>query len=552
MLTVIRVGLPCLLVAVLFPADSPNPTSGGLLRVALRAEPKTFNPIIAMDAPSRDVIRRLHADLITIDRVTQKTVPALAESWKLDGLRYTLKLRRGVRFSDGAPFTASDVTFSFAVYLDEKVNSPQRDLLIVEGKPIAVRELDPFTVSVTLPAPYAAAERLFDSIAMLPKHKLEVAWKAGKLRESWRINTKPSEMVGLGPYRLREYRPGEVVLIERNPFYWKANHPYLDGIEFRVLADEDLQLARFQSGELDLLNRLTPKAVAMLQAQSEVKLADLGPGLEYNFLCFNLTPGNPKIGWFGRREFREALSLAVDRQSMARLVFQNRATPIWGHVSPGNQLWHSNTIPHPARSLSSAKAKLSAAGFHWTSSGALLDSEQKPVGFSILVSSSSAERQKMAAILQDDFKQLGIAVTVATLEFRTLLDRVLKTRQFDTTLLGLGGGDADPNPEMGVWLSSGSMHLWNPEQKRPATDWESEIDPLMKRQMVTVDYQARRRIYDRVQEIVAKEQPMIFLVSPNVVIASRRRLGGFKPAILDHQTLWNSDELFVPKESRRP
>ena len=154
--------------------------------------------------------------------------------------------------------------------------------------------------------------------------------------------------------------------------------------------------------------------------------------------------------------------------------------------------------------------------------------------------------------MQDDFKQLGISVTVVTLEFRTLLDHVLKTRKFDATLLGLGGGDADPNPEMGVWLSSGSMHLWNPEQKMPGTKWESEIDLLMKRQMLTVNYRDRRRLYDQVQEIVAREQPMIFLVSPNVVVSSKKRLGNFKPAILDHQTLWNADELFIPKDSRRP
>ena len=552
MLLVLCTVLPFLFWTALLSAESPRPTSGGVLHVALRTDPKTFNPIIAMDAPSRDVIWRLHSDLISINRVTQKTVPALCESWKLEGFRYILKLRHGVRFSDGAPFTASDVVFSFAVYLDEKVNSPQRDLLIFDSKSIEVKELDPFTVAVTLPAPYAAAERLFDSIAMLPKHKLETAWKAGKLRESWRVNTNPAEIVGLGPYRLREYRPGEAVLLERNPFYWKVNLPYLDGIEFRVLADEDLQLARFQSGELDILNRLSPKAVSMLQSQPEVNLADLGPGLEYNFLCFNLAPDNPKIGWFGRREFREALSLAVDRHSITKLVFQNRATPIWGHVSPGNHLWHSAAIPQPARSLIAAKAKLSAAGFHWTGLGVLVDAAQLPVQFSILVSSSSSERQKMAAILQDDFKQLGISVTVVTLEFRTLLDRVLKTRKFDATLLGLGGGDADPNPEMGVWLSSGSMHLWNPEQKMPGTKWESEIDILMKRQMLTVNYRERRRLYDQVQEIVAREQPMIFLVSPNVVVSSKKRLGNFKPAILDHQTLWNADELFIPKDARRP
>ena len=527
-----------------------HPVRGGILHVALRAESKTLNPVTALDAPSRDVLRRLHADLITIDRGTQKTVPGLAESWTESATRYVLKLRHGVRFSDGAPFTADDVLFSFAVYLDANVRSPQRDLLMIEEQPIRVNKLDAHTVEFLLPQPYAAAERLFDSIAMLPKHKLESIWKAGKLREAWPLSTPPPEVVGLGPFRLKEYKPGELILLERNPYYWKGGGelPYLDGIEFRLLADEDLQLARFASGGLDVLNRLSPKAVSFLE-EHKASVTDLGASLEYNFLSLNLSPGSPRIEWFGQLEFREALSLAVDREAMARLVFRSRATPIWGHVSPGNRLWYSNQVSHPARSVESAKARLKAAGFHWNPSGALLDRTGRPVQFSILVSASSNERKQMATLLQDDFKQLGITVTIAMLEFRAVLDRVLKTREFDTCLMGLGGGDADPNPEMGVWLSSGAMHLWNPGQKQPATAWEAEIDRLMRRQMVELDPAARKKEYDRVQAIVAAEKPMIFLVSPNVVVAQRGTLGNFYPAILDHQTLWNVEELYFRSSS---
>lgn len=532
----------CILSAVQLPSA---PAPGGVLHVALRAEPKTFNPVTALDAPSRDVLRRLHADLITIDRATQKTVPSLAESWTAKGNTFTLKLRKNVHFSDGAPFTADDVLFSFAVYSDEKVKSPQRDLLTIAGQPIAVKKLDQHTVVFTLPAPYAAAERLFDSIAILPKHRLEAAWKSGALGDAWKLNTAPADIIGLGPFRLKEYRPGEAVRLERNPYYWKTNRPYLDGVEFHLLPDEDLQLARFLSGSLHLLNRVSPKAAATIQRNDKVQLTDLGPGLEYNFLAFNLSPASPKLAWFARREFREAISLATDRQSMADLVFQRRATPIWGHVSPGNKLWFSKTLPHPARNIEQARARLQSAGFRWNSTGSLTDPSGAPVSFSILVSTSSQERQQMAVLLQADCKQLGIPVTITPLEFRALLDRVLNTRQFDTVLLGLGGGDADPNPEMGVWQSSGAMHLWNPNQKSPATPWEAELDTLMQRQMVTTNHAERYRLYSRVQEIVATEQPMIFLVSPNVVVARSLAVGNFRPAILDHQTLWTIDELYL-------
>jgi peptide/nickel transport system substrate-binding protein len=194
---------------------------------------------------------------------------------------------------------------------------------------------------------------------------------------------------------------------------------------------------------------------------------------------------------------------------------------------------------------------LKASGFQWNAAGRLVDASGKTVEFSLLVSTSSPERMQMAAMLQADFDQLGIAVVIAPLEFRSVLDRVLNTRQFDTVLMGLGGGDADPTPEMNVWLSSGGTHMWNPNQTQPATSWEAEIDKLMNRQMTTLDYAERRKLYDRVQEIVAQQSPMIFLVSPNVVVAQRGTVGNFRPAVLDHFTLWNAAELFFRKGSSK-
>jgi peptide/nickel transport system substrate-binding protein len=515
--------------------------------------------VIAVDAPSRDVLRRLNADLITINRFTQKTEPALAESWtrSADGTKYVLKLRKGVRFSDGAPFTADDVVFSWSVYLDEQIHSPQRDLLIVNDQPIRAAKIEDYAVEFTLPQPYAAAERLFDSVAMLPRHRLEAVWKSGKLGGAWTVNTPASDIVGLGPFRLKQYRPGEAVVLERNPYYWQMaagtdrRLPYLDGIEFRVLADEGTQLARFVAGDLDVLNRLSTNAISFLQSKGAT-VSDLGPGLEYNFLCFNLSPAASKFRWFNTREFRAALSLAADREAIVRNVFLGRATPIWGHVSPGNRLWYSDRIPHPKRSIEQAKELLKSAGFRWNAKERLVDSAGVPVEFSTLVSTSSPERLQMATILQSDFEQLGIAATIVPLEFRSLVERVTNTRQFDTVLLGLGGGDADPNPELNVWLSSGGTHLWNPNQKQPATPWEAEIDTLMRRQMVAINPVERRKLYGRVQEIVAAQVPMVFLVSPNVVVAQRGTVGNFRPAVMDHFTLWNSGELYLRKGGSAP
>ena len=164
--------------------------------------------------------------------------------------------------------------------------------------------------------------------------------------------------------------------------------------------------------------------------------------------------------------------------------------------------------------------------------------------FTLLAAAGNNVMTETATILQADLKAIGIRVQVATLEFRALLDRVLKTRDYDAAVLRLGSGDVDPNGEMNVWPSSGATHLWNPGRETPATPWEAEIDRLMAQQLSTVDPAARKTLYDRVQVIVAEQRPIVPLVSPNLVVAAKNGLGNLRPAVLDHYLLWNADELY--------
>jgi peptide/nickel transport system substrate-binding protein len=536
---------------------------GGRIVIGERAEPKTLNPVTATDAISREVIGRCNADLISINRLSQQTEPALAESWKTsaDGRVFTLKLRHGIRFSDGQPFDADDVVFSFRLYLDEDIGSPQRDLLIIDGKPLVITKLDQYTVRFTLARPYAAAERIFDGLAILPRHLLEKPYREKHFDQAWSLNTPPSEIAGLGPFRVKQYLPGQQIILERNPYYWKVdrdNHrlPYVDELAFLFVGGEDQQIMRFEAGETDLVSRLSAENYTLLsreQRRAVWQLADLGPSLEYNFLVFNLNDlAGKKLDdiarkqvWFRDLKFREAISAAIDRASIVHLVYGARGTALWGNVGPGNKLWLDPAIPHPKRSLDTARQLLKSAGFTWNSSGQLIDSANKPVEFSIVSSSSNTQRMKMATLVQDDLSQLGIQVHVVPLDFRAMLDRVFQTFDYEAAIMGLGGGDPDPNPEMNVWLSSGSTHLWHLGETQPATDWEREIDQLMQQQMITMDYEKRKHLYDRVQELIAQNLPFIFLATPDVLVAAKNQVGNFHPSVLDPYTLWNADQLYL-------
>lgn len=535
---------------------------GGRLVASLHSDPKTLNPVTAVDAYSKQIIGLLFADLIHINPYTEHSDVALAKSWKAspDGKHYSLELRRGIRFSDGYPFNADDVVFSFKVYLDEKVHSPQHDLLEVQGKSIQVRKLGPYQLEFNLPEPYAAAERMFDSVRILPQHLLQHAYEEGKISQYWGMGTKPNEVAGLGPFRLKQYVPGQQIVLERNPYYWKVDSsgnrlPYLDEIAFLIVPTEDAEVIRFEAGDIDVISRIGADNYAALDRDRRAatyRLQDLGPGLEYNFLFFNLNAVDPeklpeirrKQEWFRKPEFRQAVSAAIDREAIVRLVYRTRATPLWDQVTPGNRMWLNAEIQHPPRSLDRAAAILRSVGFTRRPDGVLVDSRGQPVEFSILTNPSNAQRTKMATIIQDDLSQLGMQVHLVPLEFQAVMTRIFDSYDYEAAVLGLVSGDADPNPEINVWTSGGATHLWALTEKEPTTDWQAEINRLMRAQTAMLNYQERKRAYDRVQELVAQFNPVTCVVSPHVLVGAKNALGGFQPAVMGDYVLWNADQLF--------
>ena len=254
---------------------------------------------------------------------------------------------------------------------------------MLEGKPIVVRKLDAYRVAFDLPQPYSVPERLFDGIFILPRHKLEAAWKQGRLGEAWRLSTPPSEIAGLGPFRLKEYVAGQHITLERNPYYWKVDQagtqlPYLSELEFVFAGSEDNQMMRFQAGESDIISRVGARNFALLEkdrGRRGYELVNAGSGLEYNFLFFNLgdlpAGGSPEIAarqaFLRRKSFRQAVSAAIDRDAIVRLVYLGHAVALAGPVPPGNKAWINHSLPAPVRS---AGTRAPVAGRATASNGA--------------------------------------------------------------------------------------------------------------------------------------------------------------------------------------
>jgi peptide/nickel transport system substrate-binding protein len=177
--------------------------------------------------------------------------------------------------------------------------------------------------------------------------------------------------------------------------------------------------------------------------------------------------------------------------------------------------------------------------------GVLRDRGGNAVEFSIVTNSGSKTRERMAAMIQEDLSKLGIKINIVTLDFPSLLERMTRTLNYEACLLGLVNVDPDPSELMNVLLSSASNHPWNPSEKTPETAWEAEIDRLMLAQAATADYRARKKNFDRVQEIMREQEPVIYLLHPNALSAVSKQVTGVKPTAFFPHTFWDAEHLTV-------
>jgi peptide/nickel transport system substrate-binding protein len=545
--------------------DSARPaTQTQRLVISKSAGPRTFNRLLAEDEQTNSLTDCLMGRLIRINRQTQQPEAELATAWQTapDGKALTCELRRDVFFSDGQPFTAADVLFTFQVLNDPAINAPAADSFDFGGQRIGVEQLDSHRVRFSFPAPYAAAERLFDGVPLLPKHVLEPAYRAGKFAEAWTLNTPPEQIIGLGPFKLKEYVAGQRVVLTRNERYWKKDAagqplPYLDELVFALDPDRNTQVLKFQQGETDLLSPVNADdlaSLAPLETQGQIKIHDLGPSLIRELFWFNLNEGKHpgtgkplvdpvKLSWFKDVRFRQAISHAIDRAALAQLVFAGKATPQSNFLSPGDKLWYNAAVRQYPYDLAQAKRLLAEAGFQVQADQTLRDAQDHPVTFTLLTNAGNVLRQKMSAMLQADLARLGIKINLATLESRALLSTIHDSLNYEACLLAIVSGDADPNTHVNVLASRGLTHWWNPQQAKPATAWEARLDELMKAQAVTPEVAARKRLFDEAQQIMAEQQPFLFLVARHLIVAAKADVGNLKPALLPDFVLWNCEEL---------
>jgi peptide/nickel transport system substrate-binding protein len=428
----------------------------------------------------------------------------------------------------------------------------------VAGQPIRAAAPDPQTVVITFAGPSGPGVRLLDNLTILPRHKLEAALNAGTLASTWDSKTPLTEIVGTGPFILREYQPGQRAVFDRNPRYWRKDAksqplPYLDRLVLEMVPEQNAELLRLQSGGTDLTHtelRSEDYVVARRgEEEGRLKVIELGVSTDADAFWFCLKPevkkADPRFAFVQKAEFRQALSHAVDREAFADAVYLGAAVPIWGPITPGNKVWFWPDITRYPHNVERAKELLKGIGLEdRNANGIIEDTKGTEARFTVITQRGISSYERGGMVLQEDLKAIGVALDFAPLEIGSMIKRMLAC-DYDAILYRPLSTDLDPAGNMDFWLSSGSAHFWNLEQKTPATEWERRIDILMLEQASSTDPERRKQQFNVVQKILADNLPVLYFAAPRMYYAHSARLQGVVPSVLRPPVLWNADSLSV-------
>jgi len=544
--------------------------AGGQFVLVASASPRTFNPLF-VDGPADCVTRLLFSSLVNIDPLTQEATPGLAESWSVasDQKTWTLKLRPGVRWSDGLLLTADDVVFTWnRIMYNPEWNRASYEMFRLNGKNFEVSNPDSFTVRVVTPEVFAPFVEYFGSAVILPRHVLESSVQQRTFPSAYAPNTPPKYLVGSGPYRLKEFKAGQYTLLERNPEYWVTDSkgqrlPYFGEVMVKVQqpgfgSEANAPLASVTAAA-DACDNISPAIVAQFKdaaGAGKFRVHELGVGGERDFFWFNQntlanSQGKPivtpaKLKWFRNRKFREACSCALDRERMAREAYGGMAQPMYNLLSTENPKWNNPKVSRYSYDPAKAAALLAEAGFTGRNEeGILKDAEGNPAEIVFCFNTGNALREKAAAMIIEDLRKVGVRLIPNPVEFPMLVQKISETGDYECALMGLGGGGVDPASQMNVLKSSEDLHQWFPRQPKPSSDWEARVDELMDAQMRTLDFAQRKKAFDEVQAILAEEVPMIYTVSPISYAAIKEDVSNVRPSVLSpYRVTWNLEELF--------
>lgn len=546
-------------------------TYGGILTYSLISDPDTFNPVTAAVASSTQIIDGpIYTPLLGYDNGLQKANDGLTTGHETsaDGLVWTFHIRKGVKWSDGQPFTAQDVKFTFDCAFQDYVDNSVKDSFLQSDGTLPKTEApDDLTFVIRLGEPSALLIDNVGSTYLLPKHKWQSAYDSKTFDKALGLDTKPEDVVGLGPYRLKEFSSNQRIVLERNPYYWKVDTkgnrlPYIDRVIIQIVPDLNATLLNFQSGQTDLMWQVRPEeveSVRALEGKLDAKVYDLGPGFNTYNVVFNQDLSKPngkpvidqyKLDLFTNVKFRKAIAFAIDREALLKTAVQGPGAPISTWTPPANKEWYDDaSVVKYAYDPNQAKALLKEIGVEdRDGDGVAEDGSGHKIEIRLFTNNSNPTRVAMATVIKDNLTAVGIGVNFQAMPFNNLVVLQQKTRDFDAVLGGWSSANPpDPVLMKNIVLSSGQLHYMWPNQKTPGTPWEKQMDELMLLNAKTLDREERKKQFAQVLHLWSDNLPEIDLIAPNYYVAAKNRVANHVPSSLPPYNYWNLDELYLTK-----
>ena len=530
--------------------------------------PKTFNPFNSKDNISSQMSDIMYDGLVTTDPVTGDTIPKLAKSFTVNGKEYIVKLRHGIKWSDGKPITADDVVFTWQnIIFDGFGNTSTRDSIVIDGKLPTVEKLDDYTVKFVTPEPFAPFLRML-ATPIAPKHFFEPAVKKGKAYFDGFLSTNinPKNLVTSGAFRLKEYVPAQRVVFEKNPDYYVINKddqklPYLDKLVYLIVGDINNQVLKFEGGELDEISLQGANVARFkeMEKHGDFTVYNIGPNTGTMYISMNMNNRKDENGkyyvdpkkqvWFQDKNFRQAVDYAIDRENMIFNIANGLAEPLFTPETL-NSIFLNKELKGYGRNLEKSKELLKKSGFKWDKAGHLIDKFGNHVEFDLYTNAGNTEREAIGVMVKQDLEDLGMKVNFKPIEFNSLVNKLMATLDWDMVIMGFTGSPLEPNGGKNVWLSDGTLHIFNQRLEKDLNSkrypFEERIDYLYTQGALATKFEDRKRYYDEYQAIVYDEKPLIYIYSPIIIVALRDKFKNIYPTNLGGVT-HNIEEIYESK-----
>jgi peptide/nickel transport system substrate-binding protein len=503
-----------------------GPAYGDLFIDASIGDASTLLPPLATDSASHGVAGLIYNGLVKYD-ANLNLVGDLAESWEIspDGLTITFKLRRGVKWQDGQPFTARDCLFTYQLMVDPKTPTAYSGDYLQVKKAEAV---DDHTFQVTYPKPFAPALGTW-GLNMLPRHLLE-----GKDITQSPLGRHP---IGTGPFKFKEWHTGDRIILTYNPDYFEGQ-PYLNGYIYRVIPDQATMFMELKAGNID---RMGLNPLQYIRQTAYPKFQRLFNKYKYVSFSYVYLGYNLEDRRFADKRVRQALTHAINKREIVDGVLMGLGQEATGPYKPGTWFYNPD-VPRFPYDPAKARALLAEAGWKLNADG-ILEKDGKPFAFTILTNQGNEIRARSAEIIQRRLKDVGIEVKIRIVEWAAFIKEFINKGRFEAVLLGWTTGQ---DPDLyDIWHSSKTkegelnfIHYKNPE-----------VDRLLVEGRHTFDKEKRKQAYFRLQELIAEDQPYTFLFVPEALPAISKRFRGVKPAPAGID--YNFYQWYVPKGEQK-